>query len=211
MAKSPALRFFAYEEIRQLVEKYAARHGFGRDIPVDIEKLVDNVLAINVIPFPSLYRSFEINAFVSNDLQKIYIDEYLYTNLEPQFRFTLAHELGHMVLHGDLFRESKIESVASYIDFVSGLGEDEYKLIEAQANDFAGLFLVPSGNLEKHFREQAQTIVRFISSRFKGISKDKYLGQAVELIARRLSPIFNVHFMPIQIRIERDGLAKLIP
>lgn len=158
-----------------------------------------------------MYRSFEVNAFISNDFRKIYVDEYLYVNLEPQYRFTLAHELGHMVLHSAFYKRSKIESVASYIEFVSDVGEDEYKLIEAQANDFAGLFLVPTEALREHFREQAREITRFIASRFKGVHRDKYLGQAVELIAQRLSPIFNVHHLPIQIRIERDGLIELIP
>ena len=58
------------------------RHGLEKVIPVDIERLVDNVLKINIIPFPSLYRSFEIDAFISNDFRKIYIDEYLYVNLD---------------------------------------------------------------------------------------------------------------------------------
>jgi Zn-dependent peptidase ImmA (M78 family) len=211
MDKPPKLRFFSYEEIGRIAEEYTHRYGLDKAIPVDVDKLVDNILRINVIPFPSLYKNFEVNAFISNDFGKVYVDEYLYSNLERQYRFTLAHELGHMVLHSAYYKQYKIDSLASYVEFVSGIGEDDYKLIEAQANDFAGLFLVPAVALKENFREQAEGIVRFISSRFKGLSKDKYLGQAVELIAQKLSPIFNVHYLPIQIRIERDGLTKLIP
>ena len=211
MDKPSKLRFFSYEEVRSIAEEYTRQHGLGKAIPVDVDRLVDNILGINVIPFPSLYKSFEVNAFISNDFRRVYVDEYLYLNLEPQYRFTLAHELGHMVLHGSYYKQFKIDSLASYVEFVSGIDEDEYKLIETQANDFAGLFLVPAAALKEHFCEQAEGIVRFISSRFKGLNKDKYLGQAVELIAQKLSPIFNVHYLPIQIRIERDGLAKMIP
>jgi hypothetical protein len=211
MAQPPGPRFFSYEEIRRMADDYASRRGFGKDIPVDIDKLVDNILGINVIPFPSLFRSFEVNAFISSDFSRIYVDEYLYQNLEPQYRFTLAHELGHMVLHSGYYKQFKIDGLASYVKFVSGVGEDEYKLIETQANHFAGLFLVPAAALRENFSEQAKDIVRFISSRYKGQRRDNYLGTAVELIARKLSPIFNVHHQPIQIRIERDGLTKLIP
>lgn len=211
MDKPSKLRFFSYEEVRSIAEEYTRQHGLDKAIPVDVDRLVDNILGINVIPFPSLYKSFEVNAFISNDFRRVYVDEYLYLNLEPQYRFTLAHELGHMVLHGSYYKQFKIDSLASYVEFVSGIDEDEYKLIETQANDFAGLFLVPAAALKEHFCEQAEGIVRFISSRFKGLNKDKYLGQAVELIAQKLSPIFNVHYLPIQIRIERDGLAKMIP
>jgi Zn-dependent peptidase ImmA (M78 family) len=100
MQNPPAPRFLAYEKIRRIAEEYARRYDLGKVIPVDIERFVDNILRINIIPFPSLYKSFEINDFISHDFRKIYVDEYLYLNLEPQYRFTLAHELGHMVLHG---------------------------------------------------------------------------------------------------------------
>jgi len=116
-----------------------------------------------------------------------------------------------MVLHGAFYKQFKIESLDAYVDFVSGLSEDEYRLIEIQANDFAGLFLVPASPLKTHFVKEAHDIIRFLSARFRGLSRDKYMGQTIELIARRLSPIFNVHYLPIQIRIERDKLTELIP
>lgn len=211
MPKLPQPRFFSYEEIREISEDFARRYALDKSIPVDVEKLVDNVLQINVIPFPSLFKSFGVNAFISNDFKKIYVDEYLYSNLEPQYRFTLAHELGHMVLHREYYREFKIDGLDAYVEFVSSIGEVEHKLIEAQANDFAGLFLAPAGALREHFKAEAKEIVSFISTQFKGIHREKYLGQAVQLIAQSLSPIFNLHAMPIQIRIERDGLIESIP
>ncbi|TRZ84368.1 ImmA/IrrE family metallo-endopeptidase [bacterium] len=91
--------FHSYPDIRKIAGEYRANCGLEEQIPVDVEKPADVILKINVIPIPSLYRSYEINAFISNDFKKIYVDEYLYVNLEPQYRFTLAHELGHMVLH----------------------------------------------------------------------------------------------------------------
>jgi len=130
----------------------------GNEVPVDIDRLVDNILRINVIPFPSLFRSFEVNAFISNDFRKIYVDEYLYLNLEPQYRFTLAHELGHMVLHSEYFRQFKIDNLTSYVDFVADVSEDEYKLIETQANHFAGLFLFLRPLLENIFLNRLKTL-----------------------------------------------------
>ena len=211
MAERERIRFFPYEEVRRIADDYSNKHSLSGIVPVDVELLVDNVLRINVIPFPSLCRSFDVNAFISNDLRKIYVDEHLYENYEPQYRFTLAHELGPMVLHGAFYKQFKIESLAAYVDFVSGISEDEYRLIKTQANDFAGLFLVPASPLRTHFMKESLDIIHFLSSRFRGLSRDKYLGQAAELIARRLSSIFNVHYLPIQIRIGRDKLTDLIP
>lgn len=205
------VRFFTYEEIGRIAAGYLERCGLAKGIPVNIELLLDNILKINIIPFPSLYRGFEVNAFISNDFRKIYVDEYLYSCLEPQYRFTLAHELGHMVLHHKWYRQFKIDSIDAYLEFVYGLGDEEYRLLETQANYFAGLFLVPAPYLETKFREKAKDIVSFITARFKGLSREKYLGTAVELIAQKLSPDFNVHYLPIRFRIEKDRLFELIP
>ena len=203
--------FQSYPDIGKTVEKYREGCGLDEQIPVDVERLFDIILKINIIPIPSLFRSHEINAFISNDFKKIYVDEYLYVNLEPQYRFTLAHELGHMVLHQSFYRQYGIKDIASYHRYINSITEDEYTLLETQANNFAGLFLVPPGPLGTHFREQAKEIVHFISVKFKGLKREKYYGMAIELIAHKLSPIFNVHYQPIQIRIERDKLSDLIP
>jgi hypothetical protein len=69
MAKPPTLRFFSYEDVRSIAEDYARQHGLDKAMPVDVDRLVDNILGINVIPFPSLYRSFGVNAFISNDFR----------------------------------------------------------------------------------------------------------------------------------------------
>jgi Zn-dependent peptidase ImmA (M78 family) len=203
--------FQSYPDIGKNVAKYQESCRLDDQLPVDVERLFDIILKINIIPIPSLFKSHEIDAFISNDFKKIYVDEYLYVNLEPQYRFTLAHELGHMVLHKSFYRQYGITDIASYHRYVNSITEDEYALLETQANNFAGLFLVPPGPLETHFQEQAKEIVHFISVKFKGLKREKYIGMAVELIARKLSPIFNVHYQPIQIRIERDKLSDLIP
>ena len=71
-------------------------------------------------------------------------------------RFTSAHELAHMVLHSSFYQQFKIDSLSSYIELVSSLDEDVHKLIETQANEFAGLFLLPTVALKKHFRSLQQ-------------------------------------------------------
>ena len=43
-------------------------------------------------------------------------------------RFDLAHELGHLILHKHILRATE---------------RDQYKLMEAQAHQFAGAFLLP--------------------------------------------------------------------
>jgi len=189
-------QFISYPETRAVVENYSEKRGLMDVLPVDIERLVDNILGINVVPFASLYKSFGINAFISNDFRKIYVDEYLYTNLEPQYRFTLAHELGHMILHDKWYRRHKIDSIDSYLKFVAAVSDEDHKLLETQANYFAGLFLIPPHPLASEFKEKTTEMARFISSRFKGVRREKYLDTAVDLISQKLGPVFNVHMIP---------------
>ena len=188
--------FHSYPDIKKIVGDYRDSCGLEEQIPVDVEKLVDVILKINVIPIPSLYRSYEIDAFISNDFKKIYVDEYLYINLESQYRFTLAHELGHMVLHQSFYRQYGIKDIASYHRYINSITEDEYTLLETQANNFAGLFLVPPGPLETHFREQAKESVartRAEASRLRealgpGTVPDSTGGLQGRLFDRRCRP-----------------------
>jgi Zn-dependent peptidase ImmA (M78 family) len=211
MSGGSGLRFLAYEEIRWITEEYSKRHRIPNDPPIDIERYVDNSLKINVIPFPNLFGNLEVNAFISNDFRKIYVDVDLYPNHEPQFRFTLAHELGHMVLHEDYYASLTIGSLESYKEFISSTRETDYQVLETQAHQFAGLFLVPRIPLEKYFFTESKEISRFIATKFKGSKREQYLSMAVDLIANKLGKIFNVHAVPIRIRMEKDKLVDRIP
>lgn len=44
MTKMPELRFYSYEEIRRIAEEYSQRHGLDKDVPVDVDRLADNIL-----------------------------------------------------------------------------------------------------------------------------------------------------------------------
>ncbi|MDW7762058.1 MAG: ImmA/IrrE family metallo-endopeptidase [Acidobacteriota bacterium] len=211
MAGTTRLPFIPYDELRIIVADYMDKCGINKDIPIDVEFLLDNAYQINIIPFPSLFKGFGINAFMSNDFSKMYVDEYLYSNLEPQYRFTIAHELGHMILHTEWYRQFRIENIASYLEYLSGVREEDYRILETQASNFAGLFLVPPEQLAIKFKEKAREIVRYVQSEFKGIRRDKYLNMVVEIAAQKLSRDFNVHHSPIMIRIERDKLTDFIP
>lgn len=67
---------------------------------------------------------------------------FIYINTDypwDRMRFTLAHELGHIILHSGI-DETKTQSF------------DFYKMIERQANVFAGAFLFPKESFRREFR-----------------------------------------------------------
>ena len=206
------VKYLSYEEIEERTRQVLKTYGYESTLPIPIERLIDNILQINVVPFPNLFKGFEINAFTSSDLKTIYIDEYLYTNLEPQYRFTLAHEFGHITLHRYLYEQVKIRGLEDWRRFMGEVDEKEYRKLEIQANNFAGLLLVPQVFLDQQFVLQIRSLGKnFKRAEIQKLRRDDYLELTLDLIAQNLAPLFAVDPQVIKIRLEKSRLASKIP
>ena len=188
------------EEIVGRAEVVLKKCRLGNEVLVDIETICDT-LGANILPVADLFRCFHIDAFISADFKTIYVDEGEFKKSSPRYRFSVAHELGHFVLHRDY-----------YPDMVDDL--DEWQNIsdelmsawaENQANCFAGNLLVPEDKLmqilnnefggsfarnywnaspaefdgifarvAKEFRVSEQVILRRMQDIFPGVGRDIY-------------------------------------
>lgn len=110
--------------------------------PIDIEKLCD-YLKIAILPVAGLADSFRIDAFISTDFKTIYADAEKYRRENHRYRFSVAHELGHYILHREYF-SSRVWSFEEWKD-LSGSGVS--RVAEFQANYFAGSLLAPERTL----------------------------------------------------------------
>lgn len=206
------VRFLSYDQIAESALEIHKKYGCESRLPIPIEHIIDNILQLNIVPFPNLFADFEINAFVSSDLKKIYVDEYLYTNLDRQYRFTLAHEFGHITLPKYIYAKINIRGLEDWRQFISGVDATEYRNLEIQANNFAGLLLVPRSLLERNFNEQIKNLARsFRKAEVERIRRTDYLQLVIDSIAFNLAPIFQVDQQVIRIRIEKSNLATKIP
>jgi len=203
--------YSSYEEIERIANETRKKYGYENYCPVPIEEIIDNQLKIDIVPVPDLFRIFGINAFTTYDRKEIHVDEYLYTNLEHSYRFTLAHELGHIILHGYVFELTKIRSIGDWKQFIKDIEESEYRRLEFQANNFGGAFLVPSEVLEENFnreitnfKDEMKKVIR------SGIKRSDYIQYFIDLISSNLVPVFEVDQQVIRIRIERRGLEQKV-
>jgi hypothetical protein len=73
---------------------------------------------------------------------------------EPKSRFILAHELGHILMHG-YYRQAYSEDKKSRLRFVP-----PEESAEAQANWFAACFLAPD-HLARHCRDEGELCLQF--------------------------------------------------
>lgn len=95
--------FFRYENLRQHAEDFLSEHHPGRQIPVPIEQIIEFRFGIDIVPMPGL-SNFDTVAYISHDLTEIRVDDFVYHHRPNRYRFSLAHELGHRVLHADVYR-----------------------------------------------------------------------------------------------------------
>ena len=74
----------------------------------------------------------------------------------PRWRFTVAHELGHIVLHSKAILQSNIKAIEEYIDDEmaesANISNKTIARMEIQANSFASLLLLPPYQFELAYK-----------------------------------------------------------
>lgn len=177
-----------------------------------IEEIIDLKLGVNIVPLPGIQKVFEVEGFTSSDLSTIYVDDYIYSNRPTRYRFTLAHELGHIVLHGDLFKQHSFDEVKDWIAFIQEIDDKDHSKLEFQGYAFGGLILVPPTHLKPLFKENLHKLNPLIKeAQRKGVFRERYLDYAKDNIAEVLAPLFDVSSDVMVRRIEFDSLEDLIP
>lgn len=145
--------YFSGEYLRSKSSEFTKRYNSLGKTPTPIEEIVEFDFGIDIIPVPGLQDGFDVVAFLSKDRKEIRVDEFIY-NLRPnRYRFSLAHELGHVVLHENVWREIVFAGVESWKEFVGSVDEKQYSYLEFHANTFAGLVLVPPEQLKASFAD----------------------------------------------------------
>jgi hypothetical protein len=96
------IEYLRYEIITQKAEEFLSRYHPSVTIPIPIEEIAEFKLEVDIVPIPNLRRDFETDGFTSTDLKQIYVDEHLFSEFPARYRFTLAHEVAHIVLWANL-------------------------------------------------------------------------------------------------------------
>jgi Zn-dependent peptidase ImmA (M78 family) len=187
------------------VEEFRRQYIPELHLPVDIFTVVELRLKLDIIPFPALSREYGVDAAVTEDFTGIYIDEESYVLLEKgpewkqdRLRFSLAHEVGHFVLHQKIAKQLKFKTFADFVghfnDHNGGRGQ-----LEIEANEFAGRLLVPLGRL-KEWYEIFERDVRRTDTLFR------YNASLRQSFAEWIAPKFGVNSKTILARLNREGI-----
>lgn len=151
----------------------------GYDIPVDIVGILQSYnIAIKSQPLEDSMSSMLI---IKNGRATIGINGTHHSNRQ---RFSLAHELGHYILHS---KWTQVFLDASTIFFRDELASEGSDIEEIEANTFAAELLMPENVLRQIIRQQPL---------------DAFDDKAVQKLAQR----FEVSVQALTIRLTRLGL-----
>lgn len=210
--KHPPLRipYLHKEVLRTSAKEFLVRVHPDDTIPVPVELIVERQ-GIDIVPLPGLKANFETDGFTAGDLTIIRVDQWVYESYENRYRFTLAHEMGHIVLHKSIFDacESGIDTVSDWIEFTQSMSDSDYSKLEFQANCFAGLVLVPDHHLRCEFENARQKIREQIRTAVaQGLDRSSVVDVAWESLVMRLAQPFRVSKGVIERRLKFEGITS---
>ncbi|MCX6553511.1 MAG: ImmA/IrrE family metallo-endopeptidase [Candidatus Aminicenantes bacterium] len=193
--------FIRREEAWRMADQTREKHWPSGELPIEVELLLWP-LGLKLVPYPALKEAGDVDALLLGDLKTIIVDSQDYNNdrMQNRIRFSIAHELGHFILHRDLFKGIFYTSVNAWIKFMQKIPDDQYAFVEQQAYEFAGRLLVPHERLEKEFQQLIQK-----AKNAKFFDWDKTGDSALGYIATPISRIFGVSSDVIEKRLIREG------
>jgi hypothetical protein len=200
--------YLGYDEIGERAYEFLETYHPSFDLPIPIEEIADVKMGLDIVSMPNLLEYYRIDGFLRSDCTGIYVDETTYERYYERCRFTIAHEVGHLVLHKEYYEEHRFNSVPEYIEFEMSADRTVIGRLEVQGLLFAEQVLVPERRLEPIVREVVARNVDVLSL----ISKSAAL--AVPYIAKEISKPFQVSAKVIECRInhlgERMRIADMI-
>ncbi len=202
-----------------------------KDLEIEAEKVLRNYaeqvkpIAVPPVPVEYIIEGFleleldDLNPKDTNSdkLGELYIEDgriVVDSSLEDQegrYHFTLAHEVGHWVLHKDIYLKDKNQ--LSLLEEKKGPSiicrkSEQKKAEEWQADYFAGALLMPKRMLMDVLREENRKKTAWVYDhqvkRLWGLEKEDYYRSVASLYNQR----FGVSVQAMQIRLEQLGLLK---
>ena len=172
--------------------------------PVDIDFVVENhPLVDSIIPVELLEDKFNVAAVLvvlPNGKIDILVDEDEANRQSYRANFSIAHELGHIALHADIWKGcTTIKDTLNLHKRINAC----YAKLERQANRFAGAFLMPRNILFEDLKRVYSQIVREY-----GYKHDITLIN--NIISRTLARRYNVTLQPMEIRLNELGYINKI-
>ena len=167
------------------------------ELPIPIEDIVERKMNIALSVVPGIKFLIGIDAFISSDFSQITIDEDAFVRYPERTRFSIAHEIGHMILHKEWYEKYGPKDLDEYLTSHDHRDERTYQYTEIQAQTFAGLMLVPKSLLFDEVEKRIGRIPKLESA------------EILAPVITDLPEIFRVSDAVVLRRLQNEGIVKL--
>lgn len=194
------------EEIRKAADDTRAKFWKENTFPIDIEYMIARRLNIHIESIKGLFHELSSNTFLSFDRSTIIVDDYAYMSgrFDGKIHFDLAHEVGHFVLHKEIYNDlnHRIKSIDDYLNFQNTAPDSSIWSFEYQASEFAGRLMVPLQELILEVEKRCHEVTE------NGLKKKYALNPEAfsSLISTDISDVFGVTFTNIDERVKRENI-----
>ena len=185
-----------YQQIGNIADQFLTLNYPRLKLPIPIEQIAESKLNLKIYEEFNLKKDFEVESFLTSDLSTIFIDFDIYNKFENRARCSIAHEIGHLILHGKILSKLEINSTFKLGDFLNNVDEDEYGWLEYQAYSFANQVLVPNKLLLTEIK------------RLVGYVPNQAPLESILPLSEDLLEIFQVSGSLMLKRLQKEGIVK---
>jgi Zn-dependent peptidase ImmA (M78 family) len=113
---------------------------------------------------------------------------------QNRLRFSFAHEIGHFILHKDIYKSFGIKNIKDFEKLINDIPSNQYGYLEIQANKFASFLLAPREKLITERDKEIKKVGNLIAS-----GKIKNRKEINSYLAVPISKVFGVSEEVIEI------------
>lgn len=188
------------------VERFRNNHPCEElsSLPIDALSLAELVLGLDLIIYDDLLSRFGVEAAITADFSGLYVDAETFNSSnrlpvwkENRLRFTIAHEIGHFVMHQEEFRKNGFKRKEEFVEWSLALRGRKYQ-IEKEANEFAGRLIVPRSKLLEAFAT--------LESKFSDFPRWRESADIRQQAAELLGQRFGMHTKGMLARFTREDV-----
>lgn len=177
----PAAREYSVAEIERRAAELLRRHcGTPVPIPVDVDLLLEREPGVTLDYRPGLRQVHGVVGAVARERGTgrliVLIDAQVADHNPNLYRFTVAEELGHVILHRPL-----IEKVRTLREAKALHASEEYRRMDRNAKRFAAAVLMPPAEV---LRDAAEVYPQLVAAAGFG-NVEAVQGYLVDRLARR--------------------------
>jgi len=170
-------------------------------IPVNVDVLAEKLHGVVFIPVNSLKQIVGSEAYLSGSLDEIDYDP---SSPDVRVKFSVAHELGHLVLHPTQIKALRPASFVEWRDMITDMPAGMWGRAEWQAREFAGRLLVPRDYLLGEITKYKGAIDQ-AKNQMQNLTSDDLR----EVISRKICRTFGVSGDAIAYRIINEEIDLL--